>query len=189
MTASTSGSWPAASELPAPATPGDPEPAMAAIPDDADHGEDVDVLTLAGQIPSEDGEWLLVAALDAAPGAQFLAHHLRRDELHAHGGDVLIRLLPVGRPGLPEVRAQVWTVMSGRLILAGSWDRQDIGRWPEQVRPAIAYAMGTMTELEESGADLGSSRRVRLDDPDAATVGVPFGITSRPAAPVGRPPG
>ena len=49
-----------------------------------------------------------------------------RDELHAHGGDVLIRLLPdARRPGLPEIRAEVWVVLGGHLILAGNWDRQD----------------------------------------------------------------
>jgi hypothetical protein len=174
---------------PGPGSPDGPERGMPGIPGDADRDDDVDVLTLAGQIPADDGAWLLVTALDAAPGAEFLARHLHRDELHGHGGDVLVRLAPAGKPGLPEVCAQVWAVMSGRLILAGSWDRQDIGRWPEQVRPAVAFAMGTLTELEESDADLGSRLRVRLDDPDRATVGVPFGITSRRAAPGGQPPG
>ena len=46
--------------------------------------------------------------------------------------------------------------------------------------------MGMITELEESGADLGPLHLVRLDDPDAATVGVPFGITAnRTARPAG----
>jgi hypothetical protein len=183
------GAGSAGPELPTPGSPDGPEPGMPGIPGDADRDEDVDVLTLAGQIPADDGEWLLVTALDAAPGAEFAARHLRRDELHAHGGDVLVRLVPAGKAGLPQVGAQVWTVLSGRLILAGSWDRQDIGRWPEQIRPAVAFAMGTLTELEENGADLGPYLRVRLDDPDTATVGVPFGITSRRAAPAGLPPG
>jgi hypothetical protein len=77
--------------------------------------------------------------------------------------------------------------MGGRLVLTGSWDRQGPDGWPEQVRPAVAFAMGTITELEESGADLGPLRLVQLDDPDAATVGVPFGITSGRAAVPGRP--
>jgi hypothetical protein len=46
--------------------------------------------------------------------------------------------------------------------------------------------VGVITELEESGADLEPSHLVRLDDPDAATVGVPFGITADRAA-AGRP--
>ena len=68
--------------------------------------------------------------------------------------------------------------MGGRLVLAGSWDRQSPGDWAEQVRPAVAFAMGMITELEESGADLGPLRCVRLDDPDVAMVGVPSGITA-----------
>ena len=46
-----------------------------------------------------------------------------------------------------------------------------------------------ITELEESGADLEASRLVRLDDPDAATVGVPFGITAGQATAPGLPAG
>ena len=38
--------------------------------------------------------------------------------------------------------------------------------------------MGIVTELEENGADLGARHRVRLDDPAAAVVGVPPGVTS-----------
>ena len=68
--------------------------------------------------------------------------------------------------------------MGGRLVLAGNWDRQSPDDWAEQVRPAVAFAMGMITELEESGADLAALRLVRLDDPDVATVGVPFGITA-----------
>ena len=180
MTASSPG--PRAGQAP-------PTGEMPGIPEDADGEEDVNVLTLAGQIPSEDGEWLLVTSLDGQPGAEFLARHLRQDELHAHGSDVLIRLLPhARRPGLPDVRTQVWVVLGGCLILAGNWERQDLGRWPEQIRPTVAFAIGMITELEENGADLGARHRVRLDDPDAATVGVPLGITSGRAAP-GQPEG
>ncbi len=180
MTASSPG--PRAGQAP-------PASEMPGILDDADSDEDVNVLTLAGQIPSQDGEWLLVTSLDNQPGAEFLARHLRQDELHAYGSDVLVRLLPdAGRPGLPQIRAQVWVVLGGRLILAGNWDRQDLDRWPEQIRPAVAFAMGMVTELEEHSADLGTRHRVRRDDPDTATVGVPLGITSGRAAP-GQPGG
>jgi len=178
MTDSPPGPW--ADQIP-------PACEMPGMPDGADGEEDVSVLTLTGQIPSQDGEWLLITSLDHQPGAGFLARHLRRDELHAYGGDVLVRLLPdAWRPGLPQICAQVWVVLGGRLILAGNWDRQDLGRWPEQIRPAVAFTMGMVTELEENGADLGARHRVRLDDPDTATVGVPVGITSGRAAP-GQP--
>jgi hypothetical protein len=180
MTASSPG--PIAGQAP-------PASEMRGIPDDADGDEDVSVLMLGRQTPSEDGEWLLVTSLDSQPGAGFLARHLRRDELHAYGGDVLVRLLPdAGRSGLPQICAQVWVILGGRLILAGNWDRQDLGRWPEQIRPTVAFAMGMVTELEENSADLGARHRVRLDDPDMATVGVPLGITSGRAAP-GQPGG
>ena len=116
---------------------------MPGILDDADSYEDINVLSLAGQVPSDDGEWLLVTSLDSQPGAGFLARHLRPDELHVHGGDVLIRLLPdARRRGLPEIRAEVLVVLGGYLILAGNWERQDRDWWPEQIRPAVAFVMG-----------------------------------------------
>ncbi len=174
MTGRSPGPWggkaPAAGEMPG-------------IPDDADSYEDINVLSLAGQIPPDDGEWLLVTSLDSQPGAGFLARHLRPDELDAHGGDVLIRVLPdARRRGLPEIRAEVLVVLGGYLILAGNWERQDRDWWPEQIRPAVAFVMGMVTELEENGADLGARYRVRLDDPAAAVVGVPLGVTSGRAA-------
>jgi hypothetical protein len=153
------------------------------IPDDADGYEDINVLSLAGQIPSDDGEWLLVTSLDSQPGGGFLARHLWSGELHAHGGDVLIRLLPdAKRGGRLGIRADVLVVLGGYLILAGSWVRQDRRRWPEQIRPAATFVMGMITELEENGADLGARHRVRLDDLAAAVVGVPLGVTSGRAA-------
>jgi hypothetical protein len=179
---------PAGSGLPAPGGPPGPDTGMAGIPDDLDR-DDLDVLSLAALAPPPDGDWLLVTSLDSQPAGGFTAQHLHRHELYAHGGDVLLRVAPdTGSPGQPEVRAQVWAVMGGRLVLAGNWDRQSPGGWPEQVRPAAAFAMGMITELEESGADLEPSRRVRLDDPAAATVGVPLGITAGRAA-VGQPAG
>jgi hypothetical protein len=158
-------------------------------PDDPDADEDVNVLALAGQIPSKRGEWLLVTALDGQPGARFLARHLQPDELHARGSDVLVRLLPDSwKPGLPQIRAQVLVALGGRLILAGNWDRQDIGRWPEQIRPTAAFAMGMVTELEENGADLGARHRVQLDASETVAAGVPLGITSGRTI-VGQPGG
>ena len=46
------------------------------IPDDADAYDDISVLSLAGQIPSDDGEWLLVTSLASQAGGGFLARHL-----------------------------------------------------------------------------------------------------------------
>jgi hypothetical protein len=152
--------------------------------------DDLDVLSLAGLAPPPDGDWLLVTSLESQPAGGFTAQHLHRHELRAHGGDVLVRVTPgAGSPGQPEVRAQVWAVIAGQLVLAGSWDQQSPDGWAEQVRPAAAFAMGMITELEETGADLGPSRLVRLDDPDAATVGVPFGITAARATAPGLPAG
>jgi hypothetical protein len=165
-----SGKIPAASEVPG-------------IPDDADGYDDINVLSLAGQIPSDNGEWLLVTSLDSQPGGGFLARRLWSGEETARGGDVLIRLLPdASTGGQPQIRADVLVVLSGHLILAGSWERQDRRRWPEQIRPAVAFAIGMITELEENGGDLGARHRVRLDDPTAAVVGVPLGVTSGRAA-------
>jgi hypothetical protein len=163
---------------------------MPGIPDDLDR-DDLDVLSLAaGLAPPPDGDWLLVTALESHPGGGFAAQHLHRHELHAHGGDVLVRVAPDARSsGQRRTRVQVWAVMGGRLLLAGNWDRLSPGSWPEQVRPTVAFVMGMIAELEESAADLGPLRLVQLDDPDAATVGVPFGITSGPAAVPGRPAG
>jgi hypothetical protein len=182
---------PAGSALYASGGPAGPDDGIPGIPDalrlDRD---DLDVLSLAGLAPPPDGDWLLVTSLESQPGGGFTAQHLHRHELRAHGGDVLVRVAPdTGSPGQPAVRAQVWAVMGGRLVLAGTWDRQSPDDWAEQVRSAVAFAMGMITELEESGADLGPLRLVRLDDPDAATVGVPFGITSRQATAPGRPAG
>ena len=49
---------------------------MIAIPCDADRDDDVDVLYLAGQRPADDGEWLLITAVDGLPGAEFTARVL-----------------------------------------------------------------------------------------------------------------
>jgi hypothetical protein len=171
-----------------PASPGGGVPGISdALPLDRD---DLDVLSLAGLAPPPEGDWLLVTSLDSQPRGGFTAQHLHRHELHAHGGDVLVRVAPdAGSPGKPEVRAQVWAVMGGRLVLAGNWDRQSPDDWAEQVRPAVAFAMGMITELEESGADLAPLHLVRLDDPEVATVGVPSGITAAKATAPGRPAG
>jgi hypothetical protein len=161
---------------------------MRGIPDDLDR-DDLDVLSVAGLAPPPDGDWLLVTVLENHPGGGLLAHPMHPPELTARGGDVLVRVAPDARSsGQRRVRVQVWAVMGGRLLLAGNWDRLAPASWPDQVRPTVAFVMGTVTELEENGADLGASSAVRLDDLDAATVGVPFGITTGQAAGPGRAP-
>jgi len=175
----TSSPHPAGRAAPQPPEPGGPGSEMAAIPRDAEHDDDVDALYLAGQLPSDDGEWLLVTELDGLAGAAFTVRHLPRDAWHAHGGDVLVRLLPdTGITGQPAVLAEVWAVVGGHLILAGTWNRQEPEEWPERIRPALAFTMGMLTELEEHDADLGARHRVRLEAADTATMGVPLGITS-----------
>ena len=90
------------------------------------------------------------------PGGGFTAQHLHRHELRAHGGDVLVRVAPdTGARGSRPSARRCGRSWEARLVLAGNWDRQSPDDWAEQVRPAVAFAMGTITELEESGADLG----------------------------------
>jgi len=179
VTASTRGPE-TGSGLPAPDGPAGPDGGMPGIPDALPlDRDDLDVLSLAGLAPPPDGDWLLVTSLENQPRSGFTAQHLHRHELGAHGGDALVRVAPDARSsGQRRVRVQVLAVMGGRLLLAGNWDRLSPAAWAEQVRPTVAFVMGTITELEENGADLGSARMVRLDDPDAAMVGVPFGIIS-----------
>ena len=98
---------------PQPPAPGGagPDDRMPGIPDDLDR-DDLDVLSLAGLAPPPDGDWLLVTSPESQPGGGFTAQHLHRHELHAHGGDVLLRVVPdTGSRGQPKVRAQVWAVM------------------------------------------------------------------------------
>ena len=162
----------------------------AALSDDADRDGEVDVLYLAGQRPAGPGEWLLITAVDGAPGAEFLARVLPADGRHAHGGDVLVRLADqTGRLEPPVVGVSAWVVIGGLLIPVADWDRQDPDGWPERIRATVAFAMGMLTELEEHGADLGAGQRVDLDDAAVpATAGIPAGVTFGAAGP-GRQPG
>jgi hypothetical protein len=165
---------------------------MPGSPGGADRDEEeVDVLYLAGQRPAlPPGEWLLITAVDGAPGAEFLTRVLPPGGRHAHGGDVLAHLAAEpdgGEP--PAVRASVWAVLSGLLVPIAAWDRHDPDGWPERIRATTAFAMGMVTELEEHGADLGPGHRVHLDDAVVtATAGIPLGTTS-PTAQAGLSPG
>jgi hypothetical protein len=147
----------------------------------------VDVLYLAGQRPAGPGEWLLITAVDGAPGADFAARVLPADERHAHGGDVLVHLAaePAGNLEPLAVRVTAWVVLGGLLVPVAAWDRHDPDGWPERIRATVAFAMGMLTELEEHGADLGAYHRIDLDDAVVtATAGIPAGVTfgTAPAA-------
>lgn len=141
--------------------------------------EEIDVRYLAGLRLPGNGAWLLVTGVDGAPGSHFAAQVLDDDVPWAHGGDVVVRLTPSdpppGQPP-PAVLAQVLVVLGGRLIPVASWPGQDPGQWPEQIRPAVAFAMGMLTELEEHAADLGPATDL-AQAAAGATAGVPLHIT------------
>ena len=170
----------------APASPAGPGPdalprraGPTASPADADRDGEVDVLFLAGQLPSLAGAWLLVTEADGKPGGTFTAHVLSGAAPSAFGGDVLVRLLrddpPEGQPP-PAARVQVYAVIGGRLIPVATWPGHDLDGWPERIRPAVAFTMGMLTELEEHGADLGGGVDL-IPAAFAATAGVPLHIT------------
>jgi hypothetical protein len=144
-----------------------------------DAGEEVDVLFLAGQRLPAAGAWLLVTGVDGSPGGEFTAHVLAEAAPSAFGGDVIVRLAPddpaAGQPP-PAARVQVFAVMGGRLIPVAAWPGHDLDGWPERVRPAVAFAMGVLTELEEHDAELGGV--VDLGQAASeATAGVPLHLT------------
>ena len=141
--------------------------------------EEVDVLYLAGQRLRPGGDWLLVTGADGTPGGGFTAHVLHEAAPSAFGGDVVVHLAPddpaAGQPP-PAARVQLYAVMGGRLILVAGWPGCDLDGWPEQIRPAVAFAMGVLTELEEHGADLGAGADLGQAASEA-TAGLPLHIT------------
>ena len=179
----------AAPGLPPTGSPAGPEPGARDTRGGPDDEEFLDVAALAGAIPADGGEWLLVIEADGQPAARFQVLGLPADAGHAQGGDVLVRVLPDAGTGAgPAVRAEVWAVIGGRMILAGTWAGQDPGGWPEQVRPAVAFTIGILAELEDHDADLGARHRVRLAAADPASTGVPSGLTSGRLPVTGPPP-
>jgi hypothetical protein len=142
------------------------EPATA-----AGHEPDIDVLALAGQLPSEPA-WLWVTEAGPQPGATFTAA-LPSPGPRAFGGDVLIRLAAgTSDPGIPAVSAGVWAVAAGHLVPVAAWDQASPANWPEQVRPAVTFAMGALTALGEH-ADLRELDAVSLDDATCTVPGFP----------------
>jgi len=151
---------------------------------------EVDVLLLAGQRLPAGGAWLLVTSVDGKPGGEFTAQVAPGDAPSAFGGDVVVRLSAddpaVGQPP-PTARVQVFAMLGGRLIAVAAWPGHDLDGWPDRIRPAAAFAMGVLTELEEHGADLGAHGRVDLNQAtDVAVAGIPLHLTfaaDRAAAP------
>jgi hypothetical protein len=147
--------------------------------------EVLDVLYLAGQLPPDEGAWLLVTAADGAPGGEFTVQRLTGTAPSGYGGDVLVRLVreepSAGQPA-PTVGVSVYAVAGGRLILVASWPGSDPEGWPERIRPAVTFAMGMLSELEEHGADLGG-----LAEPDHPQAGGMSGVVPRLAS--SRPAG
>lgn len=184
MTTGPAGSRASSDDPHPPDTPGQPgcgsTGEVPGFPESPDEGE-VDVLYLAGQRLPAGGAWLLVTGVDGSPGGQFTAHVLPEAAAFAFGGDVVVRLAPdapaAGQPP-PAARVQVYAVLGGQLILAAAWPGQDLDGWPERIRPAVAFAMGVLTELEEHDADLAAHDRVDLSQAAAqATAGLPLHIT------------
>ncbi|HUY48654.1 MAG TPA: hypothetical protein VMV92_23530 [Streptosporangiaceae bacterium] len=98
------------------------------------HEPGIDVLALAGQLPSEPA-WLWVTEAAPQPGATFTAA-LPGPGPRAFGGDVLIRLAAgTSDPGIPAVSAGVWAVAAGHLVPVAAWDQASPANWPEQIAP------------------------------------------------------
>ena len=135
-------------------------PGYAVPDDDGAPAEDVDVLLLAGQHPPARGAWLWVTTAEGRHAGEFTGLFLPRGNPRAAGGDVLLHIAPgtgdQQRPGEPGVLVRVRAVAAGSLIQVAAWDRLGLDCWPEIVRPAVAFAMGALKELQEHGADVGS---------------------------------
>ena len=163
------------------------------IPDDDAADEDVDVLCLAGQRPPAEGAWLWVTTAEGRRGGEFTALFLPRNRPCASGGDVLVHIAPGISPAdeqwpLPAVLVRVMAVAAGSLVRVAAWDHLTAEEWPEIVRPAVAFAMGALKELQEHGADVGAYRRtsgqVKVESAvKAAVAGFPaLPASVRPAA-------
>jgi hypothetical protein len=164
-----------------------------AIPDDDATDDDVDVLYLAGQRPPAEGAWLWVTTAEGRRGGEFTALFLPRNRPRASGGDVLLHIAPGTSLAdeqwpLPAMLVRVMAVAAGSVIHVAAWDHLTLEEWPEIVRPAVAFAIGALKELQEHGADVGAYRhpsgQVEVESAaGAAVAGFPALPTSvRPAA-------
>ena len=149
------------------------------IPDDGVGDEGVDVQSLAGQPVPAGGAWLWVTAAEARRGGEFTALFLPAHRPAACGGDVLVHVSPAGEPGsgTTAAKVQVWAVVAGSLVRVAAWDPASPDLWPETVRETVTFAMGTLTALEQHGADVSARQQV---DVIAAAGSVPAGFPSLP---------
>ncbi len=146
-------------------TPDDAAPAAPgfAIPDEDVPDEDVDVLSLAGQRPPAEGAWLQVTTAEGRRGGEFTALFQPRNRPRASGGDVLLHIAPgtsLADEQWPLPAMRVMAVAAGSVIHVAAWDHLTLEEWPEIVRPAVAFAIGALKELQEHGADVGASRHL-----------------------------
>ena len=133
-------------------------------------GDDVsapadDASALAGQALPPGGMWLWATAVDAAEGGVFTVEQIPATGM-CHDGDVLVRVAEgAGRlPGLGNGHVQVCAVMGKAMRLVAEWLFIEPGDWPELARPAAAWAMGALADLEEQGTGIDSSQTVLLAD-------------------------
>jgi hypothetical protein len=127
--------------------------------------------------------WLLASAVESGPGGIFTVEEIP-EEGSCHNGDVLVRVAGgAGRlPGLGRGHVQVCTVIRGALYLVAEWPVTDFGDWPELARPAAAWAMGALADLEEYGPDTDPYTPVSLQDAAGAiTPGWPAAAGTDPA--------
>lgn len=145
-----------------------------------------DATVLAGQALPAGGMWLCATAVDAAEGGVFTVEQVPGTGM-CHDGDVLIRVAEgAGRlPGLGNGHVQVCAMMGREMRLVAEWQFIDPGDWPELARPAAAWAMGALFDLEEQGIIVDSSQAVTLADAVAALApGWPGGdLTGLPGRP------
>ena len=135
--------------------------------DAAAQGDDATVL--AGQALPPGGMWLRATAVDAAEGGVFTVEQVPGTGM-CHDGDVLIRVAEgSGRlPGLGNGHVQVCAVMGREMRLVAEWQFIEPGDWPELARPAAAWAMGALADLEGQGISISSSQAATLADAAAA---------------------
>ena len=154
------------------------DPRGRAVADGEAAEREVDVRALAGrQLPAE-GAWLRVTAAEAWRGGGFTAVVLPQGRLLADSGDVLVHVSPSPGWWTPEgtlvADVQVWAAVGGALLLVAGWTATSLGRWPENIRCPVVFALGALRELQDHGADTGSPGQVDLAAAAAGPVPAEF---------------